>query len=221
MKYFHKTVTPPPRTAFMKSLFRFCHWFWGIYYFWIRDIKSDWPPCPVCEIISKNSGIFWTMVSLMYAICEKMWSMWLRLFSSNYAASNGWIWHKTLSDWEKQENMGGGKISSSEGWLRKGWNEMLKRDYHSVDVARGQRSHVGSWGDHKSSFHIITAPERRLLDTNVMISISWSISLMSWFHIGLRNRKIQHYRITISTVLSKADRYLFTNSGWSAFFTAI
>ena len=52
MKYFHKTVTPPPRTAFMKSLFRFCHWFWGIYYFWIRDMKSDWPPRPVCEIIS-------------------------------------------------------------------------------------------------------------------------------------------------------------------------
>ena len=51
MKYFHKTVTPP-RTAFMKSLFRFCHWFWGIYYFWIRDMKSDWPPRPVCEIIS-------------------------------------------------------------------------------------------------------------------------------------------------------------------------
>ena len=25
MKYFHKTVTPPPRTAFMKSLFRFPH----------------------------------------------------------------------------------------------------------------------------------------------------------------------------------------------------
>ena len=52
MKYFHKMVTPPPRTAFMKSLFRFPHWFWVIYYFWIRDMKSDWPPRPVCEIIS-------------------------------------------------------------------------------------------------------------------------------------------------------------------------
>ena len=35
---------PPPRTAFMKSLFRFSHWFWVIYYFGIRDMKSGWPP---------------------------------------------------------------------------------------------------------------------------------------------------------------------------------
>ena len=30
----------------MTFLFRFCHWFWGIYYFWIRDMKSDWPAPP-------------------------------------------------------------------------------------------------------------------------------------------------------------------------------
>ena len=33
-------------TAFMKSLFRFFTNFGRIYYFWIRDMKSGWPPSP-------------------------------------------------------------------------------------------------------------------------------------------------------------------------------
>ena len=45
-----------PCNDFMKSLFSFCHWFWGIYYFWIRDMKSGWHPRSVCEIISWNSA---------------------------------------------------------------------------------------------------------------------------------------------------------------------
>ena len=58
MKYFHKMVTPPPRTAFMKSLFRCCHWFWGIYYFWIRDMKSDWTPAPFVKLFHKIPVFF-------------------------------------------------------------------------------------------------------------------------------------------------------------------
>ena len=53
MKKFHKTVTPPPRTAFMKSLFRNLAVFLVHMYFWIRDMKSGWPPPPVCEKFHK------------------------------------------------------------------------------------------------------------------------------------------------------------------------
>ena len=76
MKYFHKTVTRPPRTAFMKSLFRFCHWSWGIYYLWMRDMKSDWPP-PVCfpfscQLYSSLPGFTsdWNC-TLMRKYCER------------------------------------------------------------------------------------------------------------------------------------------------------
>ena len=48
----HNAVVPP----LPLSLVRFVHWFWGIYYFWIRDMKSDWPPRPAPQ--SWHSGGF-------------------------------------------------------------------------------------------------------------------------------------------------------------------
>ena len=43
---------------FMKSLIRFPHWLRDVYYFQKRTVKWGWPPCTVCEIISKNSVTF-------------------------------------------------------------------------------------------------------------------------------------------------------------------
>ena len=52
MNTFHKMVTPPPHTAFMKSLFWFFVAFLGAKHFWIRNMKSGWPLPPVCEKVS-------------------------------------------------------------------------------------------------------------------------------------------------------------------------
>ena len=88
MKYFHKTVTRPPRTAFMKSLFRCCHWFWGICYFWIRDMKSGWPPRPFAKVFHKKTVFFERWLPLWWR-----W-LWCRWWS-------GWTWRGTQQSWRR------------------------------------------------------------------------------------------------------------------------
>ena len=52
MKTFHKMVTPPPRTAFMKSLFRTFTVFLNTYAVLNKRYEIRLTPPPVCEKVS-------------------------------------------------------------------------------------------------------------------------------------------------------------------------